>query len=67
LNAVAELEFNPEEWQRLGSRERVRRCVAFAENARQLSAGAPRELKRSYLELSQHWLALAEEIEQYDR
>jgi hypothetical protein len=62
---VAELEFDPEEWQRLGSSERVERCLAFAENARKLSARAEPDLKKSYLELSRHWLALAEEIQRH--
>ena len=67
MNAVIELEFNPEEWHLLGSRDRVRRCFAFAQNAKQLSVNAVPELKHSYLELSQHWMALAEEIEQFGR
>lgn len=65
LSAAAELEFDPEEWQQLGTRERVKRCLAFGENARQLSTRAALDLKESYLELSRHWLALAEEIEKH--
>lgn len=67
LNAVMELEFDPAEWQRMGSRERMQRCIAFAENAIQLSARAAPELKQGYLELSRHWLVLAEEIEKHAR
>lgn len=67
LNALRELEFNPEEWHRLGTSERVQRCLAFAENARQLSVNAAPELKQGYLDLARHWLALAKEIEQFDR
>ena len=67
LNPAVELEFDPVEWQRLGSRERVQRCIEFAENARQLSARAAEELKTVYLELSRHWLALAQEIEKHGR
>ena len=65
MNVAAELEFNPVEWRRLGPSERVRRCEQFAEHARQLSVDAAPELKKSYLELSQNWLALATEIERY--
>jgi len=67
LSAAAELEFDPMEWKRMGSRERVQRCIAFAENARQLGARAAPEVKTGYLELSRHWLALAEEIEKNGR
>jgi hypothetical protein len=48
-------------------RERVRRCFAFAEASRLLSVGAAPELKQAYLDLSRHWQALAEEIENYGR
>ena len=65
MTPVAELEFDPEEWERLGSRERVQRCLAFAESARQLSASAEPDLKKGYLDLSRHWLALAEEIQKH--
>ena len=67
MNTAAELEFDPEEWQRMGARERVQCCLAFAENARQLSARAEPDLKKSYLDLSRQWLALAEEQEKHDR
>jgi len=67
LNVAAEPQFKPEEWQRLGSSERVLRCQQFAEHARQLSSDAAPELKQGYLDLSRHWLALAEEIERHGR
>ena len=67
LNQLLELEFNAAEWQQLDSAERVRRCRAFAAQAKQLSAEAAPDVKRSYLELSQHWHVLADEIEHYGR
>jgi hypothetical protein len=65
LNTAVELEFNPDEWHRLAPSERVQRCQDYAEHARQLSIGAAPELKAGYLDLSRHWLALAEEIDRY--
>jgi hypothetical protein len=65
LKLGADLEFNAQEWQQLEPSERVRRCLAFAAHARELSAEAAPELKQSYLDLSQHWLALAEEMDRY--
>ncbi len=67
LNQLVELEFNAAEWQQLDSAERVLRCRAFAAQAKQLSAEAAPDLKRSYLELSQHWQVLADEIEHHSR
>jgi hypothetical protein len=67
LSPAAELEFNAAEWHRLDASERVRRCRAFSEQAKQLSAEAAPDLKQSYLDLSQHWLVLANEIEHYAR
>jgi len=65
LKLAAEFEFNAEEWQQLEPSERVRRCLAFAAHARELSDGAAPELKSGYLDLSRHWLALAEEMDRY--
>ena len=65
MKLAAELEFNAEEWHKLAPSERVRRCRAFAAHARQLSVGAAPELKNGYLDLSRHWLALAEEMDRY--
>jgi hypothetical protein len=68
LNPLVDgLEFSAAEWQQLDSTERVRRCREFAEQAKQLSAQAAPDVKRSYLELSQHWQVLADEIEHYTR
>jgi hypothetical protein len=63
MSAVLELEFDSDEWSKLTSSERIRRCRLFAEHARQHAAGAAPEVKKIYQELSQNWLALAEEIE----
>ena len=66
LSTAAEFEFNAEEWQRLTPSERVRRCRSFAEQAKQLCADAPPDSKVGYLELSLHWLALADELEHHN-
>lgn len=65
MNPRVELEFNVEEWHQLEPSERVRRCRAFAAHARELSAEAAPELKNGYLDLSRHWLTLAEEMDRY--
>ena len=60
---MGDFEFHAESWARMTTRDRVRLCQAFADQARKLSDDAAPDLKRSYLELSRRWLALAEEIE----
>lgn len=62
----AELEFDAEEWSRLTTSERIRRCLLFAEQARVQGASAPPDVKKIYQDLAQHWLALAHEIETND-
>jgi hypothetical protein len=59
---VLDLEFDPNEWSRLTSAERIRRCLRFAEQARMLGAEASPEANKAYQELAQHWLTLADEI-----
>ena len=61
-----ELEFDTEEWSRLTTSERIRRCLLFAEQARAQGASAPPDVKKVYQDLAQHWLALAHEIETND-
>jgi hypothetical protein len=58
-----DLEFNAEEWKALTMRERIKRCLVYAEHAKLLGETAPADMREAYLDLSQHWLALAHEIE----
>jgi hypothetical protein len=62
---MTELEFDAEEWSRLTSSERVRRCLLLAEQASLLGANATPEVQLAYQDLSQHWVALAQEINNY--
>ena len=55
--------FDAEEWDRLTSRERVRRCLLYADEAAQLGVHAPPDARQAYVDLSQRWSALAMEIE----
>jgi hypothetical protein len=63
MSAKLQLEFNAEEWKRMTPSDRVRRCRSLADEARLLSADAALNAKQVYLELSQQWSALADEIE----
>jgi hypothetical protein len=58
-----ELDFNAEEWKTLTTRERIRRCLVYAEHAKGLGENTSAEIRETYLDLSQHWLTLAHEIE----
>jgi len=58
-----ELAFNAEEWKTLTTRERIARCLAYAEHAKRLGENASAEIRETYLDLSRHWLTLAHEIE----
>jgi hypothetical protein len=57
------LNFNVEEWTTLAARERISRCLGYAEQAKLLGESASAEIREAYLDLSRHWLALAHEIE----
>ena len=57
------LNFTADEWRTLTTRERISRCLGYAEHAKLLSESAPAEVREAYLDLSRHWLALAQEIE----
>ena len=60
---ATELDFSAEEWKTLTTRERIRRCLAYSEQAKALGESAPEETREAYLDLSRHWLALAHEME----
>lgn len=53
----------PDEWAKLPSAERARRCRVMASEAQRLSKGAEGEVRNIYFALSLHWMALANEIE----
>ena len=58
-----ELDFDAEEWKTLTARERISRCLVFAEQAKRLGENASAGIREAYLDLSRHWLALAHEVE----
>ena len=58
-----ELAFDAEEWKTLTARERIARCLAYAEDAKRLGENASAEIRETYLDLARHWLTLAHEIE----
>ena len=58
-----ELAFNAEEWKTLTARERIGRCLVYAEQAKALGESASTEIREAYLDMSRHWLTLAHEIE----
>jgi hypothetical protein len=55
--------FNAEEWDRLTSGQRVRRCRLWAVEAMKLAAAAPVAMKQHYASIAERWSQLAEEIE----
>ena len=55
-------EFNGEEFLKLSVDERVRVCAQAAERAHNFARHAAESHKRSYLEMAQQWLLLAEAI-----
>jgi hypothetical protein len=63
LTVAIDLDFSAEEWKTLTTRERIGRCLAYAEQAKLLGESASAETREAYLDLSRHWLALAHEIE----
>jgi CRP-like cAMP-binding protein len=63
---MAELEFNAAEWRTLTASERVRRCLSLAEQARLRGAAAAPSAKEAYVQLSEQWLALAQEVASTD-
>jgi hypothetical protein len=63
MSAAPDLEFDAESWNDMPPAERVRRCMMFAHEARQLATNAPADVRDAYADLSKQWLALAAEIE----
>jgi hypothetical protein len=62
-----EFRFNADEWTRLSTTERVRRCGLWEEEARRLAEGAPPKMAASYLSMAREWRKLADEIEGADQ
>jgi hypothetical protein len=63
LTVATELDFRAEEWKTLTARERIGRCLAYAEHAKLIGENASAEIREAYLDMSRHWLTLAHEIE----
>jgi hypothetical protein len=63
MSAAPELEFDAESWNDMPPAERVRRCMLFAHEARQLGSKVPADVREAYADLSRQWLKLAAEIE----
>ena len=61
-----EYRFNAEEWNRLTSGERVRRCRLWAAEAMKLAEAAPLAMKKHYMSIAERWSQLAEEIEKHE-
>ena len=60
---LMEYRFTPEEWVKLTSAERARRCQLMADEALALTRHASQEHVRSFLQIAEAWLQLADEIE----
>jgi hypothetical protein len=58
---------NLEEFARLSARERIRLCRLEADRARTLAEGAGQEYRDAYLDISQQWNALADDMERAAR
>ena len=56
------MEFNAEEWDRMVPLERVKCCIAMAQEAQKLADQANEKFKPFYLDLRDQWLTLATEI-----
>ena len=56
-------QFDAEEWNRLTTQQRIRRCLLYAQEASAQAVHALPEAKQAYSDVAQHWLALAMEIE----
>lgn len=52
-----------EEWRRLSTAEKVRRCKLWAEEARKLAIDAPPDRKQSYILVAEAWEDLAAELQ----
>ena len=67
MTSISELgmdyQFNAEEWRRMGSTERVRRCRLFAHEANALALAADPTMEGAYLDIARDWEKLAEDIE----
>lgn len=64
--ATLEHRFEAEEWDRLTTEQRRRRCHLMAEEAQALAKAAPAEIAESYLQIANDWLQLAREMQEVD-
>jgi hypothetical protein len=55
--------FAADEWQKLTSTERSKRCRLLAKEATQLAQSADPNLREAYQQLADQWIALACKIE----
>ena len=56
------MEFNAEQWDRMVPAERVKCCLALAQEAQKLANQANEKFKPIYLDMRDQWLTLAQEI-----
>ena len=61
-----EYRFKADEWGRLTTAERARRCKLLSDEARHLAEAAPPETREIYLRLATEWLHLATHIQRED-
>ena len=56
-------DFRGDEFLRLTTEDRIRQCRALAEDARHQASLAAPDLRGDYLDLAQHWLDVADELQ----
>lgn len=56
-------DFRGDEFLRMTAEDRIRQCRALAEEARYQASVADRDFRGDYLDLAQHWMDLAAELE----
>lgn len=59
---TAEYDFRSDEFVRSPIIDRIQKCRAMAAEAKGLAAIADSEMRDAYIDLAQHWLALADEM-----
>lgn len=58
-----EYRFKADEWEKLSTVDRVKRCRLMAEQAQALAVKAEPRIAETYLKIATDWLTLASEME----
>jgi hypothetical protein len=63
MEQIALMDFRGDEFLGMTTQDRIRQCLALAEEARYQATLADRALRSDYIALAQHWSDLADELQ----